>query len=158
MVQLPRGENAQYGLGMIYRVIILGIIGGCRHLSDLVQLQNDEAAMKVWGWDRFPVLSTIIRVMERFTFPRCVELSQAQSRMRRKIWAKKWYARVNVDLDSSAKSAYGHQEGVAFGHNTENSHKKMLNPIFAFIAQTENAFIPGFGPAILSAPTEAANS
>ena len=135
-VQLPRGENSHYGLGMIYRIIILGITGGCRHLSDLVQLQNDEAVMKVQSWNRFPVVSTIIRVLERFTFPRCVELSEAQSQMRQKIWAKKWHARVNLDLDSSSKSVYGHQEGVEFGHNTERSHKKMLNPIFAFIAQT----------------------
>lgn len=53
-----------------------------------------------------------------------------------RFWNKTWYRRVNRDLDSSAKSAYGHQEGVAGGHNTERSHKPMLNPLFAFIAQT----------------------
>lgn len=76
------------------------------------------------------------RVLERFEFRNCVELSEVQDRVRQKIWNKKWFGRVNLDLDFSAKSAYGHQEGVARGHNTERSHKPMLNPLFAFIGQT----------------------
>jgi hypothetical protein len=135
-VDIVRGANADYGLGMIFTGIALGVIAGCRHLSDLVRIGMDEALMKTLGWDSFPVVSTITRVLERFEFRNCVDLSEAQDRARRKIWDKKWFGRVNLDLDSSAKSAYGHQQGVARGHNTERSHKPMLNPLFAFIAQT----------------------
>jgi len=135
-VSIVRGANADYGLGMILKSITLGVISGCRHLSDVVRLGMDEALMKTQGWESFPVLGSITRVMERFDFRNCVELSEVQKEARQKIWNKKWYGRVNVDFDSSAKSAYGHQEGVARGHNTERSHKPMLNPLFAFIAQT----------------------
>ncbi|MFH1116463.1 MAG: IS1380 family transposase [Pseudomonadota bacterium] len=65
-----------------------------------------------------------------------MELNEVQKKVRQKVWDKKRYGRINMDFDSSAKSAYGHQEGVARGHNTERSHKPMLNPIFAFVAQT----------------------
>jgi len=121
---------------MILKAVMLGVISGSRHLSDVVRLGLDEVFMKTQGWDSFPVVSTITRVLELFEYRHCVEFSEVQQRVRQKIWDKKWYGRVNLDLDSSSKSAYGHQEGVARGHNTERSHKKMLNPIFAFIAQT----------------------
>lgn len=136
MVSIVRGANADYGLGMIVKAITLGVISGCRHLSDVVRLSMDEALMKTRGWDDFPVLSSITRVLERFGFRNCVELAEIQKRVRQKVWDKKWYGRITLDLDSSSKSAYGHQEGVARGHNTERSHKTMLNPLFAFIAQT----------------------
>jgi hypothetical protein len=135
-VNIVRGSNADYGLGMILKAITLGVVSGCRHLSDVVRLGMDEALMKTQGWDDFPVLSSITRVLKRFRFRNCVELSEVQKKVRQKVWDKKWYGRINLDLDSSSKSAYGRQEGVARGHNTERSHKPMLNPIFAFIAQT----------------------
>jgi hypothetical protein len=136
MVTVIRGKNTDYELGMIFKTIMLGVMSGCRHLSDVVLLGMDEALMKTQGWERFPVLSSITRVLERFAFRNCNELGEVQQRVRQKIWNKKWHGRINLDLDSSSKSAYGHQEGVARGHNTERSHKPMLNPLFAFIVQT----------------------
>jgi hypothetical protein len=136
MVSVVRGGNTDYGLGMIFKAITLGVISGCRHLSDVVRLGMDEALIKTQGWESFPVLSSITRVLKRFAFRNCIELGEIQKMVRQKIWNKKWYGRITLDLDSSAKSAYGHQEGVARGHNTERSHKPMLNPLFAFIAQT----------------------
>jgi len=135
-VSIVRGANTDYGLGMILKAIMLGVISGSRHLSDVVRLGMDEALMKTLGWEGLPVVSTITRVLERFEFRNCVEFAEVQKKIRQRVWDKKWFGRVNLDLDSSAKSAYGHQEGVARGHNTERSHKPMLNPVFAFIAQT----------------------
>jgi hypothetical protein len=136
MISIVRGPNANYSLGMILNTITLGVISGCRHLSDVVRLGMDEALMKTQGWESFPVLSTIIRVLERFEFRNCVELAEVQRKVRGKVWDEKWYGRVNLDFDSSSKSAYGRQQGVVRGHNTERSHKPMLNPLFAFVAQT----------------------
>lgn len=136
MVTVVRGRNADYGLGMIFKALTLGVISGCRHLSDVVRLSMDEALMKTQGWESFPVLSSITRVLKRFELRNCIELEEIQKRVRQKVWDKKWFGRITLDLDSSSKSAYGHQEGVARGHNTERSHKPMLNPLFAFIAQT----------------------
>ena len=118
-VSIVRGSNADHGVGMNFRAIMLGVISGCRHLSDVVRLGMDEALMKTQGWDGLPVVSTITRVLERFEFRNCTELGEIQKRVRQKVWDKKWYGRVNLDLDSSSKSAYGHQEGVARGHNTD---------------------------------------
>jgi hypothetical protein len=136
VLTITRGPNTRYETGMMFKAIILGVISGSRHLSDIVRLGLDEALMKTQGWEEFPVLSSFTRVLERFEFGNCVEFEKAHKHLRQKVWDKKWYGRVTLDFDSSSKSAYGHQEGVARGHNTERSHKSMLNPLFAFIAQT----------------------
>jgi len=136
-VDLNRGQNSLYPVGMVFKILVTGIVSGCRHLSHLTSLENDPVVMKAAGWQRFPVVSTITRILERFNFGNCVELARAESILRQKVWNHKWFARVNLDLDSSAKSAFGHQQGVEWGHNTERSGKKMLNPIFAFISQTQ---------------------
>ncbi|MFC1835458.1 hypothetical protein ACFL2Q_12100 [Thermodesulfobacteriota bacterium] len=115
---------------MISKLVCLGVISGSRHLSDLVHLGFDEALVETQGWDSVPVVSTITRVLERFGCRHCVEFAEVQQKVRQRVWDKKWHGRVNLDLDSSSKSAYGHQQGVAKGHNTERSHKPMLNPIF----------------------------
>ncbi|MFH1116462.1 MAG: hypothetical protein V1792_21325 [Pseudomonadota bacterium] len=62
MVTVVRGTNAKYSLGMIFKAITLGVVSGCRHLSDIVRLGMDEALMKTQGWESFPVVSSIIRV------------------------------------------------------------------------------------------------
>jgi hypothetical protein len=135
-VHVKRGANTRYELGMLLTGIVLGIVSGCRHISHLCELAADEVFMKTQGWDNFPVVSAITRVLERFRMVHCVELAEVQRILRQKVWNKKWFGVVHLDLDSSSRSAYGHQQGVARGHNTERSHKAMLNPLFAFIAQT----------------------
>ena len=135
-VHVKRGANARYPLGMIMTGVALGIVSGCRHISHLCEMAADEVFMKTQGWKSFPVVSAITRVLERFGMVQCVELAEAQRKVRQKVWNKKWFGTVHLDLDSSSKSAYGRQQGVDRGHNTERSHKPMLNPLFAFIAQT----------------------
>jgi hypothetical protein len=136
MVHLERGSNIRYSLGKILSGIALGIVSGCAHISHLCELTEDEVFMKTQGWKSFPVVSSITRVLERFRMVNCVELAEVQRIVRQKVWNKKWFGLAHLDLDSSAKSAYGRQEGVARGHNTERAHKPMLNPLFAFLAQT----------------------
>jgi hypothetical protein len=46
MVNSVRGCNTGYGLGMIMKAITLGVIAGCRHVSDVVRLGMDEALVK----------------------------------------------------------------------------------------------------------------
>jgi hypothetical protein len=136
MVRVERGANVRYSLGKILTGITLGVVSGCRHISHLCELTADEVFMKTQGWKSFPVVSAITRVLERFRMVHCVELAEVQRMLGQKVWNKRWFGVVHLDLDSSSKSAYGHQQGVARGHNTERLHKAMLNPLFAFIAQT----------------------
>src|SRR5208283_5360219 len=95
--------------------VALGIVSGCRHISHLCEMAADEVFMKTQGWKSFPVVSAITRVLERFGMVQCVELAEAQRKVRQKVWNKKWFGTVHLDLDSSSKSAYGRQQGVDRG-------------------------------------------
>ena len=44
---------------MMFKAIMLRVISGSLHLSDVFQLGMDEALMKTVGWDGLPLLSTI---------------------------------------------------------------------------------------------------
>ena len=77
-VDIERGKNSLYGLGMIFTGIVLGIVSGGRHISNLCVLSLDEALMRVQGWESFPVVSSITRVLERFRFCHCVQFAEAQ--------------------------------------------------------------------------------
>ena len=41
-----------------------------------------------------------------------------------KVWDKKWFGRVTLDLDSSVKTVYGNQEGANVGYNPHKKGKK----------------------------------
>lgn len=98
-VSIVRGAAADYWLRVILKAISLGVISGCRHLSDVDRMGMDEALMKTRGWESFPVLSSITRVMEGFDFRNRVELSEVQKEVRQKIWNKKWVGST-WDFDS----------------------------------------------------------
>ncbi len=66
--------------GMILKAISLGVISGCRHLSGVVRLGMDEALTKTQGWERFPVLSSITRVLNRFEFRNRIELGEIEKK------------------------------------------------------------------------------
>ena len=51
-------------------------------------------------------------------------------------YAKKWFGRVTLDLDSSVRTVFGNQEGAKVGCNPHKKGKKSYHPIFCFIAET----------------------
>src|SRR5208337_909543 len=114
----------------------LGIVSGCCYINHLCELTADEVFMKTQGWSSFPVVSAIARVLERFRMTTWLDLAEVQRMLRQKIWNKKWFAVVHLDLDASAMSAYGHHQNVARTHDTEGPHKPVPYLLFAFIAQT----------------------
>jgi len=66
----------------------------------------------------------------------CHELSEAENEVRRKVWSKKWFGLVELDLDSSVQGVYGCQEGAAKGYNPHKKGQRSYHPLFCFIAQT----------------------
>jgi hypothetical protein len=80
-------------------------------------LKGDGAIRKVFGWDSFPYNSTFGRACKLFRHSHCQELSEAEGEIRRKVWSKKWFGSLTLDLDSSVRGVYGSQEGAAKGYN-----------------------------------------
>ncbi len=65
-VNLNQCQNILYPVGMVLKIIVAGVISGCRHLSHLTSLEIDPVVMKAAGWqtvpggiDHYPDLGTI---------------------------------------------------------------------------------------------------
>ena len=89
------------------------------------------------GWDIFPHHSTFGRVFKLFRHCHCHELSEAENEARRKVWSKKWFGRVTLDLDSSVRGVYGSQEGAPRDTTPTKKVKKATIPFSAFAQNRE---------------------
>jgi Transposase DDE domain group 1 len=134
-LSISRGENATYDVHLLLTMIMVGVWSGVKHLSQMFILKGDGAIRKVFGWDSFPHNSTFGRVCKLFRHSHCQELSDAEGEVRRKVWSKKWFGSLTLDLDSSVRGVYGSQEGAAKGYNPHKKGQKSYHPLFCFVAQ-----------------------
>lgn len=135
-IRITRGDNAEYQATDVVLMLILGVISGVKHMSQMTLLRSDEVIRSIFGWINFPDDSTLGRIFKLFSHSSCNELSEAEDQCRRKVWKKKWFGRATLDFDSSVKGVYGSQEGVMKGYNPKKHGQKGYHPNFCFIAET----------------------
>ncbi len=135
-VSIARSPQAEYSVAGIIFMFMFGILAGGQHISHMAIIGNDTALRNIFEWIKWPVASTFGRVFKLFTQKHCVELSNAEAQIRKKVWGKKWFGRVTMDMDSSVKGVYGNQEGAQKGYNPKKRGQKSYHPLFCFIAET----------------------
>lgn len=145
-VHFERAANARYNLFDVVFLIMIGVTGGARSIEKCVVLWSDRVLRRVTGWTEVPDDSTIGRIIKRAKERHINELETLNHKMRERVWARahrtgrssvavatqKW-----IDIDSSVKTVYGHQEGAAKGYNTEKRGALSYHPLFAFCAETK---------------------
>jgi hypothetical protein len=137
---LERGANATYNVVEVVTMVTLGVLAGVKHMSHLAILQTDSVLRRIFKWGKFPVATTCSRIFKRFTHKHCHELSEAEDRLRKKVWGRKWLGRIILDLDSSVRGVFGCQEGAEKGYNPRKKGQRSYHPLFCFIAQTRECF------------------
>ncbi len=91
---------------------------------------------KLFQWDKFPDNRTFGRIFELFNQKHCHELHEIETITRQKVWSKKWFGRVTLDLDSTVIGVHGSQKGSAKGFNPKKKGQKSYHPLLCFIAET----------------------
>jgi hypothetical protein len=134
-LSISRGENATYDVPLLLTMVMMGALSGVKHLSQMLILKGDGVLRKLFGWDPFPHDSTMGRVFKLFSHCHCQELAEAEAEARQKVWSKKWFGSLTLDLDSSVRGVYGSQEGAAKGYNPHKKGQKSYHPLFCFVAQ-----------------------
>ena len=141
-----KADNSIYSVGRIITILILAIVKGAKHISHVNHLAQDSGLRKLWDWVRFPVETTIVRTLNLFGQAQIVKIPELNQNLRQKVWKRKWFGKVTLDLDSTVRTVYGHQEGAEIGHNPNHPGKRSYNPIIAFIAETREAVIGWLRP------------
>jgi len=134
-LSIARGENAKYQVPAAIIMLIMGALSGVQHLSQMLILKGDGVIRRLFGWDSFPHPSNLGRMFKLFRHCHCQEFSEAEDEARRKVWSKKWFGSLTLDLDSSVRGVYGSQEGAAKGYNPHKKGQKSYHPLFCFVAQ-----------------------
>ncbi len=132
---IERGASAKYQVSDIVMMLMFGVLAGAKHMSHMAILRSDEVLRALFRWDKFPVSTSFGRIFKLFTQKHCKELSDAESVARNKVWSKKWFGRVTLDMDSSVRGVYGKQEGAAKGFNSKKKGQRSYHPLLCFVAE-----------------------
>ncbi|MBT9166613.1 MAG: hypothetical protein DDT25_01306 [Chloroflexi bacterium] len=133
---LKRGVTADYTMAEVVMMLMMGVLSGAKHMSHLTILKADMGIRKLFGWELFPDASTFGKLFKRFNMGHCQELSEAEAEARGRVWSKKWFPRITLDMDSTVIGVTGSQEGAEKGYNPKKKGQKSYHPLLCFIAET----------------------
>lgn len=145
-ITIQRGANARYTPADAVIKLIMGVLAGARHMSHLEILRVDKVIRTLFGWRGFPDNRTFGRVFRLFTHAHCNELSEVEAKARKKVWGKKWFGQITLDLDSTVKGVNGSQQGAEKGYNPQKKGQKSYHPLLCFVAQTRECLHNWFRP------------
>ena len=141
-----KAVNSVYSVGRIVTILLMAIIQGAKHVSHILQLSHDQGLRKLWDWVSFPVETTVVRTLNLFGQSQLVKIADLNQNLRQQVWSRKWLGKVTLDLDSTVKTVYGHQEGAEKGYNHVHPGKRSYHPLLAFIAETGEALLGWLRP------------
>ena len=133
---IKRGVTADYAIADAVMMLMMGVLAGAKHLSHLAILKADVPIRKLFGWELFPDASTFGKLFKRFNMGHCHELGEAEAEARKRVWSKKWFPRITLDMDSTVIGVTGSQEGAEKGYNPKKKGQKSYHPLLCFIAET----------------------
>lgn len=145
-VSRKRGANAQYQIVDVVQMVVIGLIAGATSMAQIVKVWSDEVLMKIAGWDKIPVDTTVGRIMKLATQGNVVEMTGLIHRFRGQVWKRavrsghKLRSALSdmwLDVDSTVDGVYGNQEGAEVGYNPHKKGQKAYHPVAAFVAETK---------------------
>lgn len=135
-ISIQRGDTAIYRPADVVMMLVMGVLAGAKHISHLAILRSDTAIRHLFKWNDFPDDTTFGRIFRLFTPRHCKELSDVEAMARRKVWSKKFFGKITLDLDSTVRGVYGSQQGAAKGFNPKKRGQRSYHPLLCFIAET----------------------
>jgi len=87
-VHHERAHNAQYQLVDAVFLVLVGLMGGARSISQCVVLWSDGVLQRVARWLRIPDESTLGRLVKEVTERHVSELEALVHAVRKKVWAR----------------------------------------------------------------------
>ena len=145
-ISIQRGPTAKYSVADIIMMLAMGVLAGAKHMRHLAILRSDHVICALFKWTAFPDNSTLGRWFKLFRPVHCQELSAVEDRARKKVWSKKWFGRITLDVDSTVRGVYGSQQGAETGYNPKNKGQKSYHPLLCFIAETRECLHNWFRP------------
>ena len=141
-----RGATALYDAVDAIFLPLVAIIGGARSIRAIVTVWSDSVLAKTAGWLNIPDETTFGRLLRTFNHRHINDMEKLNHRLRGRIWRKALRtgkSKISVapckviDVDSTVKTVYGSQEGVAKGYNPYKRGAYSYHPLLAFCVETK---------------------
>ncbi|SNY78376.1 transposase, partial [Stenotrophomonas sp. CC120223-11] len=88
VVRHERQPNARYLLGEAVFLVLIGLAGGARSLSQCLVLWSDGVLQRVAGWVRIPDESTVGRLFKEVSERHISELENLVHEARKRVWGR----------------------------------------------------------------------
>lgn len=132
---LPQpGSNRGYDPTLLVEQFVTNVLCGANRLSHLNTLRLDKTVAKICDWSQIPEQKAFSRFFKRFRSP-----ADSASLME-KVYT--WCADkacipdiVTLDVDSTALTRFGQQEGAEVGYNPRYHGRRSHHPLIAFLTE-----------------------
>jgi hypothetical protein len=138
----PRRTPKLGHYAMVVGKLMLLFIGFNR-LWHFVYIRLDAMLCGFFRVERLPAASTFWRYLDSLGINQANSLLKIMSILRERVWKLCDYNfyRMDVDIDTTVETVYGHQQGSRKGHNTKQRGKKGYRPVLCFIQQTREYLV-----------------
>ena len=152
-IDIPLHHNTVYHTAQILGTLILGYLGGFTRLKHFEEFSKDRVIQTLLQLPRTIDENTFAHRLKKFTFKAANQVQTILGEIGHLIHRNYPPAQATVkkirkliDLDSTVKIAYGHQEGAAKGYNDKRRGAKSYHPLLAFYTGTKEVVHSWFRP------------
>ena len=139
-------HNARVNTGTLLSILTLGIISGMNRISKMEYFTLDPLLQCLYGLSGKISDSMIIDRLKRFDMRQTTEYMEAIGQISQKVHAELKTASDILDIDSTAKTVYGNQQGAAKGFNGKKKGAKSYHPLMAFLGSTRECMLSWLRP------------
>ncbi len=127
---------------MLIGVIVLLFIGFNR-VAHFFYIRRDCFLCRYFKVERLPVVSTFWRYIDSMGINQGQSLLKVMAVLRERVWHYSGisYGCINIDIDTTAETVYGNQQGGRSCYNTQKRGAKAYRPVVAFIEQTREYIV-----------------
>lgn len=134
-------NNNHFSNAQILITIILGLLSGENTLSKLENFSRDPLTKELLNIRKKISDSTLSDRLKRFTMKSNEYLLKVNSILSGKIHHQLKTQEDILDIDSTVKTVYGHQQGAKKGFNHQKKGAKSYHPLMAFLNSTRECIL-----------------
>jgi len=145
MLSLSEHPNTQFRISQVLMSILLGLLCGQNRFLKIESFTHDPLVRKLLHLKKHLDKDTVIGKIKRFGFRGTNELLEINGWLSRKVHRRLPVRRDILDIDSSVRTVYGHQEGARKGYNPQRG-RRSYHPLLAFLESTRECVLSWLRP------------
>ena len=143
-IGIPIGSNRKYETSQIYMLIIFGLLCSANRLNKMEVFSQDALVQELLGLSGSIDAETISNRIKRNNLGTNSILIDIIGKLSNKIHSKISNTNDILDLDSTVRTVYGHQEGSCKGFNSHKRGAKSYHPLLGFLQSTKECLCSWF--------------